>query len=579
MKAYITAEFSPSALKKLGNILQDEIVYESWRTTRNLYFNDETLLNRLQEIGAEILICEGDNVKSRVIEQSNLKIIGSTRGDPNNVDVQSANSKGIPVIFAPDRNTQSVAELTIGVILSLARKLYLVERTVQQSQEFAVDDFEDYIKYYNMFQGSELRGKTVGIIGLGRIGFAVAKILYAFQVKLLVFDPYINQAKLRAINGKSVDLDTLCSQSDIITLHCPPIDETDNMIGETQIRLFKPHVLFINLARASIVDENALLEALQKKRIGGAALDVFSVEPVDQDNEFLGLDNVIVTPHIGGDTADTNHRHSMLMVDAIAQILENKIPPNVVNPEVLQNKAAIPATPPYQDNFDEFGGILLSLNRYLPEIRQIIEICQTMIRKNYIVGTAGNVSARVKLPNGTDAFIVTPSSVDYMEMQPRDLVLVDSNGESILGKRNPTSERRVHLAIYRARPDIKAIVHSHATYSTALSIARMPIGPIVDEVIPFIGGCEVADFGMAGTDELAMNAVKALGENYALFIANHGNVCCGCDLSHAWTVCQQVEFAAKIQYKASLLGTIYALPEEAEEAENEIFEIMRDMNQ
>ena len=171
-----------------------------------------------------------------------------------------------------------------------------------------------------------------------------------------------------------------------------------------------------------------------------------------------------------------------------------------------------------------------------------------------------------------------PSSVKYETMEIEDIVLIDEDGNTILGKRNPTSERRVHLAIYKNRPDIKAIVHSHAPYSTALSIARMSIGPIVDEVIPFIGGCEVAEFGMAGTDELADNAVKALGDNLAVFIANHGNVCCGSTLEQAWTVCQQVEMAAKIQYRAALLGTIYAIPEEAEEAEREMYEIMKDLD-
>ena len=163
-------------------------------------------------------------------------------------------------------------------------------------------------------------------------------------------------------------------------------------------------------------------------------------------------------------------------------------------------------------------------------------------------------------------------------MEIDDMVLINDEGEVLLGKRNPTSEKRVHLAIYKAREDIKAIVHSHAPYSTALSIARMSIGPIVDEIIPFIGGCEVAEFGMAGTDEIANNAVEALGDNLAVFIANHGNVACGSNLDQAWTVCQQVEMAAMVQYKASLLGTIYAIPEDVEEAEREIYDLMKDMN-
>ncbi|MHA2255584.1 MAG: NAD(P)-dependent oxidoreductase, partial [Candidatus Heimdallarchaeaceae archaeon] len=308
MKAYITAEFSPEALDELKDILKDEIVYESWRTTNNLFFKDEDLIQKIKEIGAEVFICEGDNVKKAVIEQVDLKIIGSTRGDPNNIDIDTATDKGIPVLFAPDRNTVSVAELTIGLILALARKLHSVERILHSENEFEVNEFEDYIKYYNLFKGFELKGKTVGIVGLGRIGFSVAKLLLPFKVNFLVYDPYVDQVRLDAINGESVELETLLSDSDIITLHCPPTDETDDMIGEEQINLMQSHALFINTARASIIDEYALLDALKEKKIAGAALDVFSIEPVDQDNEFLELDNVIVTPHIGGDTFDTNHR-------------------------------------------------------------------------------------------------------------------------------------------------------------------------------------------------------------------------------------------------------------------------------
>ncbi|MHA1220095.1 MAG: NAD(P)-dependent oxidoreductase, partial [Candidatus Heimdallarchaeaceae archaeon] len=336
MKAYITAEFSTEALEELKKILGDEIVYESWRETSNLYFKDEDLIQKIKEIGAEIFICEGDNVKKTVLENIDLKIIGSTRGDPNNIDLETATAKGIPVLFAPNRNTVSVAELTVGLILSLARKLHSVERILHTENEFEVNDFSDYIKYYNEFKGFELQGKTVGIVGLGRIGFTVAKLLLPFRVKFLVYDPYVNPKRLNAIQGEEVDLNTLMAKSDIITIHCSPIDETDNMIGKEQISLMQEHSLFINTARASVVDEYALLDSLKEKKIAGAALDVFSIEPVDQDNEFLELDNVIVTPHIGGDTSDTNHRHAMMMVNGIKQILNKKIPDNIMNPEVLE---------------------------------------------------------------------------------------------------------------------------------------------------------------------------------------------------------------------------------------------------
>ncbi|MEX2681701.1 MAG: NAD(P)-dependent oxidoreductase [Candidatus Sigynarchaeota archaeon] len=564
-KAFVTSEFSQEALSRLRAILKDEVIYESWRDTRNLYFNDEDLIAKIKSTGAEILICEGDNVKKNVIERTNLKIIGSTRDDPNNIDVETATSKGIPVIFAPKRNTISVVELTVSLILALARKLQVVDRTLH-SKAFRVDEFIDYVQYYNMFKGIEIHGKTIGIVGLGAIGFEVAKRLVPFGVKIIVFDPYVNHDRLKQVNGKSVPLDTLMAESDFITLHCPPADETDGMIGAKQIGLMKPTAYIVNLARASVTDEGALLAALKDKRIAGAALDVFSNEPVDHENEFLKLDNVIVTPHIGGDTFDTNHRHAMMMVDAIEQILQKKVPTNLVNPEVLGGARPLKASaPPLSEE-----PALLDLKK------KVVAVCSKLAQKGYVVATAGNVSARVKTTDGAERYLVTPSTKDYSSMEPDDLLLVDGTGTVVDGTRNPTSERMLHIKIYQARPDVHFIIHSHAPYSTILSIARIPIGPFVDEIIPFIGGCNVAEYGEAGSEELAENAVKALADNYAVFIANHGNVCVGVSADHAWRTCELVEFAAKIQYHASLLGTIYAIPEEAESHEKEIFEIMKE---
>ena len=547
-------------------MLNDDVIYESWRDTKNLYFNDEDIINRLKEIGAEILICEGDNVKKNVIEQSVLKIIGSTRDDPNNIDVETATAKGIPVIFAPKRNTISVAELTVALILALARKIHVVDRTVHSS-EYHVEDFADYVGYYNMFKGFELHGKTVGIIGLGTIGFEVAKRLVPFNVKFLVHDPYVMQDRLKAINGTAVPLDDLMAKSDIITIHCPPTDETDGIVGVKQIALMKTSTILINLARASVIDEDALYQALKDKRIAGAGLDVFTSEPVDQENQFLKLDNVLVTPHLGGDTVDTNNRHAMMMVDAVEKILKQEIPDNLINPEVLGGQPRS-AAKPMASLKDENAKILV-------QRRQIVDVCAKLVQVGYVVATAGNVSMRVKTSDGSERYLITPSTKDYESMNPEDVLLIDGNGTVIEGGRNPSSERKLHVKIYQARPDINVVLHTHAPFSTVLSVARIPIGPVVDEIIPFIGGCEVAEYGEAGSDELAENCVKALANNYTAFLANHGNVCCGATMEQAWRNAQLVENAAKIQYHASLLGTVYGIPQEAEDNEKDIFDVMR----
>ncbi len=570
MKTYITAQLSPQSLEKLKEVVGDEIIYESWRKTKNVYFSADDLVKKINELGAQILICEADNVKKDVLENVDLKIIGSTRGDPNNVDIETATKKGIPVLNAPGRNTIAVAEMTITVMLTLMRKIHRVERTLH-SDRFKVEDFSDYLEYYNTFKGHELKGKTVGIIGLGRIGFEVAKRLKAFEVNFLIHDPYVNKERLQYIDGKLADIDTLMANSDVVTIHCPPTDETDGMVGEEQLKLMKEGGFFINLARASVTDEYALFELLKEKKIAGAAIDVFNIEPLDEDNEFLELDNVIVTPHLGGDTYETDHNNGMLMVKGIRKLLNNEIPSNIVNPEVLPGYSAETVSA------DEPGiEIPIELASFQKECTEIIETCKVMLEKGLIIGTAGNVGMRVQLPNGEDGFLLTPSTVRYENMTEKDLVLVDKNLKVLSGRRNPTSEKHLHINVMLAREDINAVIHSHAQYSTILSIARMRLGPVVDEIIPFIGGCEVAEYGMAGTEDIAYKAVKALGNHYAVFLANHGNVCCGTTIKHAYTVLQQVEFAAEIQYRASLLGTIYALPEEAEEDEKEMFEIMRD---
>ena len=570
MKAFVTTQMSAESLEELMKLLQDDVVYESWRNTKNLYFDAKDLINKIKQTQAEILICEGDNVKKEVLENVDLQIIASTRDDPNNIDIETATKKGIPVLFTPGRNRNAVAEMTITLILSLLRRVYKVDQALH-SEKFRVESFADYVNYYNMFMGNELKGKEIGIIGLGNIGFEVAKRLKAFEVEFLIYDPYIQKERLESINGNLVDLETLMKNSDIISIHCPPTDETDGLVGQKQIDMMKTSAFFINLGRASIVDQNALYNALKAEKIAGAALDVFDIEPVDQDNEFLELDNVIVTPHIGGDTFETNHRHSMMIVEGIRKILNNEIPTNILNPEVLPGYTSQEVLHPKKEK-------QIILSNYKKESSEILDVCKKMLKKGLIVGTAGNVSMRVRLPDGTDGFLLTPSTLPYENMTMEDLVLINGDFKVIAGVRNPTSEKHLHVNIMRSRKDIHAVIHSHAPYSTILSIARIPLGPIVDEIIPFIGGCEIADYGMAGTEDIAQKALKALGNNYATFLPNHGNICVGTDMKHAYTVLELLEFASKVQYKASLLGTIYALPEEAEKDEKEMFEIMREAN-
>jgi D-3-phosphoglycerate dehydrogenase len=332
MRVLITAPFSEAGL----TILKEaglEVDHQSWLETGKLYLGTK-ILSVIKEGGYDIVVVEGDEVKEEVIEGTDLKIIASVRNDPNNVSVPAATAKGIPVIAAPGRNTVAVAELTIALMLSQARRIIKAERLLKN--DFMVDDFSDFGKMYKMTTGFELQGKTIGIIGLGQIGIEVAKRLNAFGVDLLVTDPYAPSERLAEVGARAVELEELLRESDIVSIHCPQTEETMGMLGAEQIAMMKKTAIIINTARASITDENALRAALEAGAIAGAGLDVFSMEPVDCDNEFLELDNVTVTPHIGGNTIDTIEKQSRMIAEDIKIYLSGGIPKNLLNPEVLE---------------------------------------------------------------------------------------------------------------------------------------------------------------------------------------------------------------------------------------------------
>ncbi|MFX1606894.1 MAG: 2-hydroxyacid dehydrogenase, partial [Promethearchaeota archaeon] len=217
--------------------------------------------------------------------------------------------------------------------LAQARKIVGAERFLKN--DFFVDDFKDFANMYTHLMGFELFGRTVGIIGLGQIGFEVAKRLQPFGVEILVVDPYVDSSKVKEVGGKLVELDELLEKSDIVTIHCKPTEETRGMLGAKEFEKMKKTAILINTARASITDEYALHNALQNGFIAGAGLDVFSMEPVDGDNEFLELDNVTVMPHMGGNTVETIQRQSNSIVAGILAFLKGEKPPNILNPEVF----------------------------------------------------------------------------------------------------------------------------------------------------------------------------------------------------------------------------------------------------
>jgi D-3-phosphoglycerate dehydrogenase len=332
LRVLITAPFTKSGIGELRSAGLD-VDHISWLETGKLHMGD-SLLQTIKDGNYDIVIVEGDELKEEVIEQTDLKLIGSVRGSPNNISVQAASMKKIPVIAVPGRNTIAVAEHTIALMFAQARNIVAAERLLKN--DFFVDDFKDFANMYTNLMGFELFGRTVGIIGLGQIGFEVAKRLRVFGVDLLIHDPYADSNKVKEVDGKLVELDELLKNSDIITIHCPSTDETRGMLGAEEFGKMKKTAILINTARASITDEYALRDALVNGTIAGAGLDVFSMEPVDTDNEFLELDNVTVMPHMGGNTVETIQRQSESIISGILAFLKGEKPQNILNPEVFK---------------------------------------------------------------------------------------------------------------------------------------------------------------------------------------------------------------------------------------------------
>jgi phosphoglycerate dehydrogenase-like enzyme len=186
-------------------------------------------------------------------------------------------------------------------------------------------------------RGLELAGKVVGIVGFGAIGSEVARRLRAFDMAVLVYDPYLGREEITKAGARQVELHALMKESDFITLHCPVSTETAGLIGAEEISLMKPAAYLINTAGWEIVDEAALFQALAERRIAGAAFDVYQTHPVSPDSQLLRLDNVLLTPHIGGATEGTVTRYSRMMVEDIIRFLDGKRPKNLVNAEAWQH--------------------------------------------------------------------------------------------------------------------------------------------------------------------------------------------------------------------------------------------------
>jgi D-3-phosphoglycerate dehydrogenase len=275
---------------------------------------------------AEILMIHLCPVPRALIEaMPKLRIIASTRGGVENVDVEAASEHGIAVISNPAHNANAVAELTVGLMLAETRNIARSHSALKEGQWRE--------KYPRSGSIPELRGSTVGLIGFGSIGRLTARKLRCFDVKILIHDPFVNGEDIREAGGKPATIEELLSSADIVSLHARAHPDSKPILGRTEFGLMKKTAYFINTARANIVDMEALRETLSTGAISGAALDVFDKEPIPDDDPLIRLDNVTLTNHRGSDTLNSYEDSPGMVAKEVKKFFGNKKPYLLRNPE------------------------------------------------------------------------------------------------------------------------------------------------------------------------------------------------------------------------------------------------------
>ena len=253
----------------------------------------EELLATIHEYDG-LVVRSASKVTKEVIEAAtNLKVIGRAGVGVYNIDIEAATAKGIIVLNAPEGNTIAATEHTVAMMLSMARNIPQAHSSVQNGEWKR-----------NQFVGVEMRGKTLGVIGLGRIGSGVAKRAIAFDMKVIGYDPYVNEERAKTMGIEVVSLEEIYANADFISVHMPLTAQTKDLINSETISKMKDGVYLVNCARGGIINEADLAEAVKAGKVAGAAIDVFPKEPIEPNSPLLGVDKIVLTPHLGASTVE-----------------------------------------------------------------------------------------------------------------------------------------------------------------------------------------------------------------------------------------------------------------------------------
>ena len=323
LKVYVTRELPERGLKMIKERFDAEVWPEYAPPPKKVIIEKTRNVDAL----ASLL---SDKIDAEVFDAApKLKIVAQMAVGFDNIDVQEATKRGIYVTNTPEVLTDTTADFAWALLMAVARRVVEADKYVRTGQ-WKVG------WHPSMMQGRDIHGATIGIVGAGRIGYAVAKRATGFNMKILFYDVIPRPEMEKELGAKKVDLDMLFRESDFVSIHVPLMKETLHLVNAEKLKLMKKTAYLINNSRGPVVDEKALYEALKEGRIAGAGLDVFEQEPIPVDNPLLKLDNVVVAPHISSASYETRSKMAEMVAENLVAFFEGRKPPNLVNPEVVK---------------------------------------------------------------------------------------------------------------------------------------------------------------------------------------------------------------------------------------------------
>lgn len=324
-KVFITRQIPDNGIR----LIQKYYEVEVWRDKKEI--PREVLLEKVKDVDALVTLLS-EKVDEELLEKApKLRIIAQYAVGYDNINIEEATKRGIYVTNTPDVLTEATADLAFALLLATARRLIEADAFVRSGEWKR----KGIAWHPLMFLGHDIYGKTIGIIGFGRIGQAMARRAKGFGMKILYYSRTRKEKAEKELDAKFVDLETLLKESDFVSLHVPLTKETYHLIGERELRLMKSTAILVNTARGKVIDTKALIKALKEGWIAGAGLDVFEEEPY-YNEELFSLDNVVLAPHIGSATYGAREGMAELVAKNLIAFAKGEIPPTLVNKEVIK---------------------------------------------------------------------------------------------------------------------------------------------------------------------------------------------------------------------------------------------------